>query len=80
MAFANELSAALLASSGDAIVAADVQGLIQFWNPGAERIFGFLGGRGHRPVSRFDHSPQAAAPLGGLSPRYEDRTEQVWAG
>ncbi len=36
-----ELSVALLNSSGDAIIAADAQGLIRFWNPGAERIFGF---------------------------------------
>jgi PAS domain S-box-containing protein len=41
MKLANELSAALLSSAGDAIIAADEQGLIQFWNPGAERIFGF---------------------------------------
>ena len=36
-----ELGAALLSSAGDAIIAADAQGIIQFWNPGAERIFGF---------------------------------------
>ena len=41
MAFADELTVALLASAGDAIIAADEHGLIQFWNPGAERIFGF---------------------------------------
>lgn len=32
---------ALLASASDAIVATDRDGLITFWNPGAERIFGF---------------------------------------
>jgi PAS domain S-box-containing protein len=32
---------ALLASTGDAIIAADAAGVIRFWNPGAERIFGF---------------------------------------
>jgi PAS domain S-box-containing protein len=37
----DQLSAALLASKGDAIIAADTKGLIQFWNPGAERIFGY---------------------------------------
>jgi PAS domain S-box-containing protein len=36
-----ELAAALLSSAGDAIVAADEAGIIQFWNPGAERIFGY---------------------------------------
>ncbi|MDD3836667.1 MAG: PAS domain S-box protein [Phenylobacterium sp.] len=32
---------ALLASASDAIVASDREGAIVFWNPGAERIFGF---------------------------------------
>ena len=36
-----ELGAAVLSSAGDAIIAADAQGIIHFWNPGAERIFGF---------------------------------------
>jgi PAS domain S-box-containing protein len=41
MVIADDLSAALMASKADAIVAADAQGVIRFWNPGAERIFGF---------------------------------------
>jgi len=41
MAIADDLSAALLASNADAIVAADTQGVIRFWNPGAERVFCF---------------------------------------
>ena len=36
-----ELGAALLSSTGDAIIAADEEGIIRFWNPGAERIFAF---------------------------------------
>ena len=32
---------ALLQSASDAIVATDREGRITFWNPGAERIFGF---------------------------------------
>jgi PAS domain S-box-containing protein len=32
---------AILATSADAIVAADRDGVITFWNAGAERIFGF---------------------------------------
>ena len=36
-----ELGAALLSSAGDAIIAADEEGIIRFWNPGAERIFAF---------------------------------------
>ena len=35
------LGAALLHSMSDAIVASDRDGRITFWNPGAERIFGF---------------------------------------
>jgi len=34
------LSEAVLGSVGDAIVVADKAGVIRFWNPGAERIFG----------------------------------------
>jgi PAS domain S-box-containing protein len=35
------LAEAVLSSRSDAIVAADKNGIIRFWNPGAERIFGF---------------------------------------
>lgn len=35
------LGAALLDSASDAIVATDREGIITFWNPGAERMFGF---------------------------------------
>lgn len=31
----------ILGTSSDAILAADAQGVIRFWNPGASRIFGF---------------------------------------
>jgi PAS domain S-box-containing protein len=41
MVMADELGAAILRSGGDAIIAADAGGVILFWNPGAERIFGF---------------------------------------
>jgi PAS domain S-box-containing protein len=37
-----ELARALLSTRSDAIVAADRKGSITFWNPGAERIFGYL--------------------------------------
>ena len=32
---------AILSAKSDAIVAADEKGVIVFWNPGAERIFGY---------------------------------------
>jgi PAS domain S-box-containing protein len=38
------LSDALLNSASDAIIATNREGLITFWNPGAERIFGFTAG------------------------------------
>jgi PAS domain S-box-containing protein len=37
----DRLAQALLESPSDAIVATDRDGRIAFWNPGAERIFGF---------------------------------------
>lgn len=41
MVVADELGAAILGSGGDAIIAANASGVILFWNPGAEKIFGF---------------------------------------
>jgi PAS domain S-box-containing protein len=38
---AREFGAALVAQAADAIVYADAQGVIRFWNAGASRIFGF---------------------------------------
>jgi PAS domain S-box-containing protein len=39
------LGDALLNSASDAIIATDHEGRIIFWNPGAERIFGFTAGQ-----------------------------------
>src|SRR3954454_16857749 len=41
MSYFDTLAKAVLSSSSDAIIAADTQGIIRFWNPGAERIFGY---------------------------------------
>src|SRR5690348_3013856 len=38
---AESMANALLSSDSDAIVVSDGQGIIRFWNPGAERIFGY---------------------------------------
>lgn len=38
------LSEAILATQSDAIVAADQDGIICFWNPGAQRLFGYSSG------------------------------------
>jgi PAS domain S-box-containing protein len=40
MNFSEILGEAVLATHSDAIIAADREGIIRFWNPGAERIFG----------------------------------------
>ncbi|MGH6620329.1 MAG: PAS domain-containing protein [Alphaproteobacteria bacterium] len=41
MSLSEALAEAVLATRSDAIVAADREGIIRFWNPGAERIFGY---------------------------------------
>lgn len=41
MDFATLLARLLLSTRSDAIIAADRDGVIRFWNPGAERIFGY---------------------------------------
>jgi PAS domain S-box-containing protein len=41
MDLAEELGAAFLVSAGDVIISADTQGVIRFWNSGAERMFGY---------------------------------------
>jgi PAS domain S-box-containing protein len=40
MHFERMLAEAILGASGDAVIATDREGVIRFWNPGAERIFG----------------------------------------
>jgi PAS domain S-box-containing protein len=44
MRFADTLAKAVLSTNSDAIIAADKEGIIVFWNPGAERIFGYANG------------------------------------
>jgi PAS domain S-box-containing protein len=41
MSILDDLAHLVLTTASDAIVAADRDGLIRFWNPGAERIFGY---------------------------------------
>jgi PAS domain S-box-containing protein len=38
------IAQAILSTTSDAIIAADREGFIRFWNPGAERIFGYASG------------------------------------
>ena len=44
MDFSDTLAEAVLSTNSDAIIAADKEGIIRFWNPGAERIFGYASG------------------------------------
>jgi len=37
----DQIARAILQSTADAVIAADHRGTIQFWNPGAERLFGY---------------------------------------
>ena len=41
VSFSDTLAKAVLSTTSDAIIAADKEGIIRFWNPGAERIFGY---------------------------------------
>jgi PAS domain S-box-containing protein len=41
MSYPDALVQAVLSTQSDAIIAADRDGIIVFWNPGAERIFGY---------------------------------------
>jgi PAS domain S-box-containing protein len=41
MSFSYLLAEGILSTRSDAIIAADKEGVIRFWNPGAERIFGY---------------------------------------
>ena len=42
--FSDTIAKAVLSTSSDAIIAADKEGIIRFWNPGAERLFGYAEG------------------------------------
>lgn len=44
MSFSDTVAKAVLSTNSDAIIAADKEGNIRFWNPGAERIFGYASG------------------------------------
>ena len=44
MSFSDTLADAILPMNSDAIIAANKEGIIRFWNPGAERIFGYASG------------------------------------
>jgi PAS domain S-box-containing protein len=38
--FLSLIAGAVLSTRSDAIIATDREGIVRFWNPGAERVFG----------------------------------------
>lgn len=65
----HEIMAAVLAGP-DAIIAADPAGLIVYWNPAAERIFGYSTADAVGRLVGSDHPGAAAGPaLAGLASR-----------
>jgi PAS domain S-box-containing protein len=68
-----ELAEAVLRSGSDGIVAADRQSNIRFWNPGAERIFGYSADEAvGQSLDIIIPEKAACAPLAGLSSCYGD--------
>jgi PAS domain S-box-containing protein len=64
------LEEAVLSTNSDAIIAADEEGIIFFWNPGAERIFG------HRSADALGRSLDIIIPH-RLRQRHWDGYRQV---
>jgi PAS domain S-box-containing protein len=68
-----EVAQAILSTKSDAIVAADANGLITLWNPGAERVFG------HSPAQAIGQSLDIIIPE-RLRKRHWDGYYHVMSG
>jgi len=63
----DRLGRALLGAVSDAIVYADREGVIRFWNPGAERLFGFVAAEAEgRSLDLIIPEPQRARHWAGF--------------
>jgi len=67
MSILDDLAHLVLMTASDAIVAADRDGLIRFWNPGAERIFGFSSAEAVGQSLDLIIPERQRASLGGVS-------------
>ena len=56
MDISHVVAEAILSMRSDAIIAADREGVIHFWNSGAGRLFGYSPRRGHIAFARFHYS------------------------
>ena len=63
----DRLGRAVLGAASEAIVAVDGEGVIRFWNPGAERLFGFAAAEAvGRPIDIIIPEPQRARHWAGF--------------
>ena len=63
----DRLGRAVLGAAAEAIVAVDREGVIRFWNPGAERLFGFAAEEAvGRPIDIIIPEPQRARHWAGF--------------
>ena len=63
----DRLGRAVLGAASEAIVAVDREGVVRFWNPGAERLFGFAAAEAvGRPVDIIIPEPQRARHWAGF--------------
>jgi PAS domain S-box-containing protein len=64
----DRLGRAVLEAAPDAIILADREGVIRFWNPGAERLFGFAAAEAlGRPLDTIVPEPQRARHWAGFN-------------
>ena len=63
----DRLGRAVLGAASEAIVFVDREGVVRFWNPGAERLFGFAAAEAvGRPVDIIIPEPQRARHWAGF--------------